>query len=139
MLTLVETNYKHDELLKLFIEQTVKVKLQKIKVEPKYNMAVTSVNDGFVYYFDSVYVFADNNNYVAQLAVVQPNHTGVVLIDTKEVNRKHKPLLSKIEEFLSALTPMLSQMAAENIIKIDIKNNHRLHDIREEILKNNSL
>lgn len=139
MLSLVDTTIDEAELIHCFIEKSMKLRTQDADEPPKFPMNILSVDDGIVYHFDGVYSFATKNNMVRQIIVTSPKRFGVVMIDTREVSKHHKALIKKIENFVSSLTPLLAQMTIKEQLKIITKDGYTLSDVREQIIKDNSL
>ena len=97
------------------------------------------MRDGMVYGYNGVYALTNVANKTYQIIIVTPEHLGITLIDTREVSKTKKRLITQIEIFVTALHKVIVTVSGNGLSPVREFPEHSLDDIREQILKDNSL
>lgn len=97
------------------------------------------LRDGMVYGYNGVYALTNAANKTYQIIIITPEHLGITLIDTKEVSKTKKQLINQIEIFLTALHKVIVDVTGRGKVPVREFLDHSLDDIREQIIKDNSL
>ena len=97
------------------------------------------MKDGNVYVFNGIYVMTNSENRAFQIITVRPEQFGITLIDTKETSKTKKRLVQQIEIFITRLhRAIMGLKGSDNLLSKEFPDNS-IDDIRESILKDNSL
>jgi hypothetical protein len=97
------------------------------------------MSNGMVYAYNGVYAMTNSDNMAYQIIIVTPEHLGITLIDTKEISKIKKELINKIEIFLTLLHRVIVETTGRAQVPVRDFSDHSLDDIREQIIKDNSL
>ena len=97
------------------------------------------MSNGMVYAYNGVYAMTNSDNMTYQIITVTPEHLGIALIDTKEISKTKKGLINQIETFLTSLHRVIVETTGRAQVPVRDFSDHTLDDIREQIIKDNSL
>lgn len=97
------------------------------------------MNNGMVYSYNGVYAMTNSDNMTYQIIIVTPEHLGITLIDTREISKTKTQLIDKIEVFLELLHSVIVETTGRAQVPARDFTDHTLDDIREQIIKDNSL
>lgn len=131
MPTLVKLEYNEPQLF-LFFAQKI-VALESYTKGP-IDAGLFAVKNGYVYYFDGVYAFSNEDNQVKEVMISDKNKLGLILIDTKEASKTKKQLIRKLEEFLKLLNTRMVELSEGNAVDVALLSDRTTEDIKEEII-----
>lgn len=137
MPTQITLEINEPEWVKFFALKVKELRDHEYSKENEYNCL--RMMNGMVYGYNGVYAMTNAENRTFQIIIVTPEHLGITLIDTKEVSKTKKQLISQIEIFLTVLHSVIVEVTGKALVPARDFPDHSLDDIREQIIKENSI
>lgn len=100
---------------------------------------IVTASNGIIYFLDGVFVLTDSKNNAFEVIITDPQHLGVTIIDVQKTSKIQKKLAKEMKNYLTRLHSYLVGLAKDDVIDIDMYNDRKINDLKEQILIEHSL
>lgn len=139
MLTLINNEFNRSKILSLVSRKNMTMKhIRLVEVTENIDAELVKAKDGTLYYYDRIYIFADATEKVHEIIFLDNGEIGLTSIRPAMMGTKDKEMIRKLDEFLSVLHSFFKYLIERKELSVT-SIDHTLYDIRETIIKQNSL
>lgn len=100
---------------------------------------IVTASNGIIYFLDGIFVLTDSKNNAFEVIITDPQHFGVTIIDVQKTSQIQKKLAKEMKNYLTRLHSYLVGLAKDDVIDIDMYNDRKINDLKEQILIEHSL
>lgn len=140
MLSLINNEVNNNKILSLLSRKKLTMEhIKLVDVSDKVDAALLKLEDGSVYYYERIYVFANRNEQIQEIIIVDNGELGVTSIRSETLKfSKNKELVNTLKEFVSVLYHFFKYLEDKNSLKCN-KYPNSIFEIREYVLTKHNI